>query len=177
MMPRKQKIVASFNEGIAGLFKKNKITAYTGTASFASPTTLSWQVAAAHRRSPPATIIIATGSEPIALPFLPFDERRVLSSTGALALEKVPKKMLVVGAGIIGVELGSVYARLGAEVTFIEFLDKICPTLDESLSKELHRLLNSQGMQFNLSSKVTSAKLSEKRSFFRSLCRTAIPRR
>ncbi len=161
MMSRKEKIVVSFNEGIAGLFKKNKITRYAGTATLLSPTDISISGAAAEQISA-RNIILATGSEPIALPFLPFDERRILSSTGALALESVPQKMIVVGAGIIGVELGSVYSRLGSQVTFVEFLDKICPTLDESLSKELHRLLLLQGMHFNLSSKVTSAQISEK---------------
>lgn len=162
MMSRKQKIVASFNQGIAGLFKKNKVVSYTGMASFVNPTTLSIAGDGSTQEITARYFIVATGSEPIPLPFLPFDERKVLSSTGALALEKVPQKMLVVGAGIIGVELGSVYARLGAQVTFIEFLDRICPTLDESLSKELQRILTSQGMHFNLSSKVTSAKVSDK---------------
>ncbi len=161
MMSRKEKIVASFNEGIAGLFKKNKITRYAGTATLLSPKEISISGATSEQISA-RHIILATGSEPIALPFLPFDERRILSSTGALALESVPPKMIVVGAGIIGVELGSVYARLGAQVTFVEFMDRICPTLDESLSKELHRLLQAQGMHFNLSSKVTSAQISEK---------------
>jgi dihydrolipoamide dehydrogenase len=162
MMSRKQKIVASFNQGIAGLFKKNNITHYAGTASFLNPKTLLISSGAANQEISARYIILATGSEPIALPFLPFDERRILSSTGALALEQVPPKMLVVGAGIIGVELGSVYSRLGSQVTFVEFLDRICPTLDESLSKELQHLLHSQGMQFNLSSKVVSAQISDK---------------
>jgi dihydrolipoamide dehydrogenase len=162
MMSRKQKIVTSFNEGIAGLFKKNKITRYAGTASLLSPTTISITSGPSTQEISARFIILATGSEPIALPFLPFDERRILSSTGALALNQVPAKMLVVGAGIIGVELGSVYSRLGAQVSFVEFLDRICPTLDESLSKELQRILETQGLHFNLSSKVTSADVSDK---------------
>lgn len=162
MMARKQKIVTSFNEGIAGLFKKNKITRLTGTATFTSPTKLSIASGAVSVEAEAKYIILATGSEPIALPFLPFDERKVLSSTGALALEQVPSKMLVVGAGIIGVEIGSVYSRLGAEVTFVEFLDRICPTLDESLSKELQHVLQMQGMRFNLQSKVTAAQINDK---------------
>ncbi len=158
MMNRKQQVVSSFNEGINGLFKKNKITRFSGTANLESPSRISVEgevIEAKH-------IILATGSEPIALPFLPFDERRIVSSTGALSLEQVPKKMLVVGAGIIGVELGSVYSRLGAEVIFVEFLDRICPTLDESLSKELQKILQHQGMQFHLSSKVVGAQISER---------------
>jgi dihydrolipoamide dehydrogenase len=164
MMARKQKIVASFNEGIAGLFKKNKIARYTGTAALLGPTSLSISSGPSTQKISARSIILATGSEPIALPFLPFDERKILSSTGALAQESVPAKMLVVGAGIIGVELGSVYSRLGTQVSFIEFLDRICPTLDESLSKELQRLLEAQGMQFHLSSKVTSGEISDKQT-------------
>ena len=157
MMARKSKIISSFNQGIAGLFQKNKITKLTGLASFVNPQTIkvgTQEVSA-------TSIILATGSEPIPLPFLPFDERLILSSTGALSLQKIPKKMLVIGAGVIGVELGSVYARLGSQVTFVEFLDRICPTLDESLSKELQKLLEAQGMQFNLSSKVINAQVSQ----------------
>jgi dihydrolipoamide dehydrogenase len=162
MMARKQKIVASFNLGISGLFQRNKITRLTGTATLVAPTKISIASGATAQEIEAKHIILATGSEPIALPFLPFDERRILSSTGALALEQVPPKMLVVGAGIIGVEIGSVYSRLGSQVTFVEFLDRICPTLDESLSKELQHLLQEQGLHFNLQSKVTSAKIDEK---------------
>jgi dihydrolipoamide dehydrogenase len=158
LMTRKSQVVATFNAGVASLFKKNKVTHIQGRGTLASPSTITVSnntVSARH-------IILATGSEPIALPFLPFDERKVISSTGALNMEQIPKEMLVVGAGVIGVELGSVYSRLGTKVTFIEFLDRICPTLDESLSKELQKLLERQGMQFNLSSKVSSAQISEK---------------
>jgi dihydrolipoamide dehydrogenase len=158
-MSRKQNIVASFNAGIAALFKKNKVTRLFATASFKNSTTLTLsdgsEISARY-------IIIATGSEPIALPFLPFDEKKILSSTGALSLPQVPQKMLVVGAGIIGVELGSVYSRLGTHVEFIEFLDRICPTLDESLSKQLQKSLQAQGMQFHLSSKVTGAQINDR---------------
>lgn len=161
MMLRKQKIVTSFNEGIAGLFKKNKVTHFFGKASLQSPTTVLVSNEKSHQEISARNMILATGSEPIALPFLPFDERRILSSTGALNLQQIPKKIVVIGAGIIGVELGSVYCRLGSQVTFIEFLDRICPTLDESLSKELQRQLQVQGMQFHLSSKVTSAQIND----------------
>lgn len=162
MMSRKQKIVSSFNEGIAALFKKNKVAHFIGKASLQSPTSILVSNQEKKQEISGRHIILATGSEPIALPFLPFDEKRILSSTGALSLSQVPRKMLVVGAGIIGVELGSVYSRLGSQVVFVEFLDRICPTLDESLSKELQRLLQSQGMQFNLTSKVTSAQVNDK---------------
>lgn len=160
MMQRKQKIVTGFNEGIKFLFQKNKITSFVGEASFISSTTLSVKETTSTMLTCRSTIL-ATGSEPIPLPFLPFDEKRVLSSTGALALKRVPKKLVVVGAGIIGVELGSVYSRLGSDVTFVEFLDHICPTLDGSLSKALLESLTKQGMKFHLSSRVVSAQNTE----------------
>lgn len=162
MMARKQKVVASFNEGIKGLFKKNKVTHYAGTAQLTSSNSVTVQSDRSKIELNAHNIILATGSEPIGLPFLPFDESRILSSTGALALENIPKKMLVVGAGIIGVELGSIYSRLGTEVIFVECLDRICPMLDNSLSKELQQCLTQQGMQFYLSSKVASAEISDK---------------
>jgi dihydrolipoamide dehydrogenase len=160
MMARKQRIVTGFNEGINSLFKKNKISRYAGTAQLIAPQRISIQSGPSQIELNARHIILATGSEPIALPFLPFDEKRVLSSTGALALEKIPQQMVVVGAGIIGVELGSVYSRLGTEVTFVEFLDRICPTLDASLSSELQHNLTQQGMKFFLSAKVVGAEMS-----------------
>lgn len=162
MMSRKQTIVSSFNEGVAALFKKNKVACVYGKAALQSATAITISDGSSTQEITARHIILATGSEPIALPFLPFDERKILSSTGALSLEQIPQRMLVIGAGIIGVELGSVYSRLGSQVTFVEFLDRICPTLDESLSKELQKLLQAQGMQFHLSSKVTAAKVTDK---------------
>jgi len=156
MMRHKQEVVAGFNVGIRGLFKKNKIESSTAGAELIGPNRarLSTGDEVAFKYA-----ILATGSEAIALPFLPFDEKRILSSTGALSLETVPKKLLVIGAGVIGVELGSVYSRLGSEVVFVEFFDRICPTLDLSLSKTLQELLTRQGMQFHLSSKVIGAQI------------------
>ncbi len=156
MMKRKGEVVAGFNLGISALFKKNKITTITGTATFKDPHTI--QVDDKEYTS--KNFILATGSEPTPLPFLSFDEEKVLSSTGALALKKIPKKMIVVGAGIIGVELGSVYMRLGTEVHFVEFLDKICPILDPTLSKALQQTLTKQGLTFQLSSKVSAAEVT-----------------
>lgn len=161
MMERKQKIVSSFNQGVAFLFKKNKILTFTGKASLTSPSTIEIISSSGKQSLQARSIILATGSEPIALPFLPFDEKQVVSSTGALALKEVPKKLVVIGAGIIGVELGSVYHRLGSEVVFVEFLDKICPTLDETISKQFLQILTKQGMSFHLSSKVTGAEKSK----------------
>lgn len=153
MMSRKQKVVEDFNQGVAFLFKKNKITHLKGTATLISKNTVSVDGKEVGAKS----IIIATGSEPIQLPFLPVDEKRVVTSEGALSLEKVPKKMIVIGAGVIGVELGSVYNRLGAEVIFIEFLPKICPTMDDDISKAFQKILEKQGLTFHLNSKVTAA--------------------
>lgn len=156
MMGRKEKVVSGFVAGIDMLFKKNKITRIQGHGKLKDPNTLDVdgkEIKAKH-------IILATGSEPISLPFLPFDEKKIISSTGALALDHVPKKLLVIGAGIIGVEFGSVYNRLGSELTFIEFLDRICPVLDGALSKELLKILTKQGMKFHLSHKVIQANTS-----------------
>jgi len=157
MMKRKEEIIRGFNVGIEGLFKKNKVTFLQGIATFVDSHTV--QITAGKTEMWEAKhFIIATGSKPTALPFLPFDETHILSSTGALALQKVPKKMIVVGAGIIGVELGSVYRRLGSEVVFLEFLDRICPTLDTAVSKALQKILEKQGLQFLLQTKVTEGK-------------------
>ncbi len=156
MMNRKSKIVSSFNEGIAALFKKNKITFIPGAAKLTSPTS----VEVAGELHEAKNILIATGSEPAALAFLPFDEKRIVSSTGALSLSKVPNRLVVIGAGVIGVELGSVYSRLGSKVTFLEFMDRVCPTFDPQISKELQKVLTAQGMTFHLSTKVTGADLN-----------------
>ena len=157
MMARKEKTVQGFTKGIEGLFKKNKIDWIQGHGKLKGP----HQIEVGGQVVEAKNIILATGSEPISLPFLPFDEKKVLSSTGALALPSVPKKLLIVGAGIIGVELGSVYQRLGSEVVFIEFLDRICPGFDLSLSKGLQKSLTAQGMVFHLSHKVVKADLSQ----------------
>lgn len=156
MMKRKQTIVTGFNQGIAALFKKNHITFIQGTGTLKSSTTISVE----EKEMEAGAIILATGSEPISLPFLPIDEKKVVTSTGALSLTQVPKKMLVIGAGVIGVELGSVYNRLGSEVIFIEFLPKICPTMDDDISKAFQKILEKQGMKFHLNTKVTGAEVT-----------------
>jgi dihydrolipoamide dehydrogenase len=153
MMLRKQKVIDGFTVGIDYLFKQNKVDRLVGKGCLIDPNTIDVEgtkVQAKH-------IILATGSEPISLPFLPFDEKNILSSTGALSLEKVPKKMLIIGAGIIGVEMGSVYQRLGSEVHLIEYGSLICPALDLSLSKGLQKLLTEQGLHFHMNSKVIAA--------------------
>ena len=153
MMNRKTEVVKGFTGGIEFLFKKNKIDRILGHGKLIGPNKIDVDGKIIEAKN----IILATGSEPASLPFLPFDEKKILSSTGALALSYVPKKMLVIGAGIIGVELGSVYKRLGSEVIFIEFLDRICPSFDMALSRGLQKALTAQGMVFHLSHKVIKA--------------------
>lgn len=153
MMQRKGEVVIGFTQGVEFLFKKNKIDWIQGKGTLKTANIIS-----VNRQDIEAkNIILATGSEPTSLPFLPFDEKKILSSTGALALKQVPKKMLIIGAGIIGVELGSVYKRLGSEVVFVEFLDRICAGFDLALSKALLKSLTQQGMTFHLSHKVIRA--------------------
>ena len=159
MMERKDAIVAGLTGGVVFLFKKNKVAHVRGEAHLLNPTTL--QVG--NDRIEATNILLATGSEAISLPFLPFDEKKVLSSTGALALPKVPKKMLMVGAGVIGLELGSVYRRLGAEVEVVELLNRVTPTLDHEISKLVEKILKKQGFVFHLSTQVTAGKVESDR--------------
>ena len=153
MMQRKDEVVKSLVDGVAGIFKRKKIDSIKGTAKFVSPN----KIEVENKTIEAKNFILATGSEPIELPFLKFDEKLVVSSTGALSLPKIPKKMLVIGAGVIGVELASVYNRLGSEVTIIEMLDHITPGMDEDIRKALNQSLKKQGINFHLSSKVVEA--------------------
>jgi dihydrolipoamide dehydrogenase len=153
MQRRKEEVVLGFTQGVEFLFKKNKIDRLQGKGELKEANKISVNGQEIEAKN----IILATGSEPIALPFLPFDEKKILSSTGALNLKEAPKKMLIVGAGIIGVEMGSIYQRLGTEVVFVEFLDRICAGFDNALSKALLKSLTQQGMVFHLSHKVTKA--------------------
>lgn len=162
MQQRKSDIVQGLVSGIAGLFLQNRIATCQGSAQFTSPTTV--MVSGEHetREIEAKWFILATGSEPIPLPFLPFDEQRVISSTGALNLTAPPKKLLLIGAGVIGVELASVYKRLGSEVVIVEMLDEICPTMDKTISKTLLQTLKKQGLIFHLGTKVIAAKSKNK---------------
>lgn len=153
LMKKKKEVVKNLTDGIKGLFQKHKIALIEGKAEFVEPHRLKvtsqkgefLEIEAAH-------VIIATGSESIALPHMPIDERQVVTSTGALSLAKIPKRLIVIGAGVIGVELASVYRRLGSETVLIEMLDCICPALDSDLSRQLLKELQKQGMIFHLSS-------------------------
>lgn len=157
MMQRKSEVVEGLVNGVKGLLKRNKVDTFQGSASFVDPHTVA--IAGNDEKKLSARyIIIATGSDSIALPFLPFDEKQVVSSTGALSLEKVPGKLIVIGAGVIGVELASVYCRLGSQVAVIEMLDHICPAMDRAIGRNLQQVLEKQGLEFHLKAQVTEAK-------------------
>ncbi len=162
MMAHKDKVVGDLTKGIAFLLKKNKVDYLEGAASLSGPGAIMVTDAAGRETELAAeNIVIATGSDHMDLPGIAIDERRIVSSTGALSLEKVPKHLIVVGAGYIGLELGSVWRRLGAEVSVVEFLDRILPGMDTEIAKNFQRVLGKQGLKFHLSSKVTGAKASK----------------
>ncbi len=162
MMGRKDKVVADLTKGIEFLFKKNKIDYLIGAATIETPSRVAVKPAKGKKRVlETANVLIATGSGVAPLPGVEIDEKQILSSTGALALKKVPKSLAVIGAGAIGLELGSVWRRLGAQVTVIEFLDTVLPGMDGELGKHLKRILTRQGMEFRLSTKVTGATVAK----------------
>ncbi len=159
MMARKDQVVADLTTGIAGLFKKNKVEYIPGRGRIAGPGQVHVALSAGGERTLTAeNTIIATGSDVMGLPGVEIDEKTILSSTGALSLSKVPKHLVVIGGGYIGLEMGSVWGRLGAKITVVEFLDRITPGMDGELSRHLQRSLTKQGMEFRLGTKVTAAK-------------------
>ena len=163
VMKNKDKAVDVLTKGIAFLFKKNKVTYYKGTASLKSSNQIS--VTSSKNKEiiiETENVIISTGSEPVSLPGIKFDEKVIVSSTGALSLNTVPKKMVVIGGGYIGLEMGSVWSRLGSEVHVIEFLDHITPGMDKEISKEFMKILQKQGINFHLETKVESIKKNNK---------------
>src|SRR5271157_1514052 len=163
MLKYKQQGVDGNVKGVDYLFKKNKIDTFTGTGKITAPGKI--EVKAADGKTQlveTKNIVIATGSDVTRLNGIDIDEKRVVSSTGALELPKVPGKLLIVGAGIIGLELGSVWRRLGAEVMIVEFLDHILPGIDAEIGRQFHRMLQKQGLSFKLSSKVTAVDTSGK---------------
>jgi len=162
MMKHKQETVDANVQGVGFLLKKNKVDAYFGTGTILVPgkVQVSEQAGASQVLETKA-IVIATGSDVAPLPGVVIDEARIVSSTGAIALKAVPKKLVVIGAGVIGLELGSVWRRLGAEVEVIEYLDRILPGMDEEVAKQFQRLLEKQGFTFRLGHKVTAAQASE----------------
>ncbi len=160
MMENKDKAVSTLTKGVEFLLKKNKVTYYKGTGTFISKN----QILIKDDKNKKETtldadkIVIATGSVPVPLPGVEFDEKIILSSTGALKLDKVPKKMLVVGGGYIGLEMGSVWSRLGSEVQVVEFLENITPGMDKEISDEFMKILKKQGIKFHMQHKVQNIK-------------------
>lgn len=155
MIERKRKVVNQTVDGIKFLMGKNKIDVYHGLGSFEDAHTV--KIAGEkEERIKGKNIVIATGSKPSNLPFISLDKERVITSTEALELQEIPKHMIVIGGGVIGVELGSVYARLGSKVSVVEYLDRIIPAFDKEMSKELMRSLKKIGVEFHLSTKVTA---------------------
>ena len=158
MIKRKDEVVQKNTSGISFLFKKNKIDSYQGVGSFKDKNTITIKKTDGTEQEVTGTnIIIATGSKPSSLPFLKIDKKRIITSTEALTLTEIPKHLVLIGGGVIGLELGSVYKRLGSKVSVIEYMDSIIPTMDRSLGKELQRVLQKQGMEFYLGHKVTGA--------------------
>ncbi len=157
MMNRKQAVVSQTCDGVKFLMDKNKIDVFEGVGSFKDATHVNVDKTEGGTETLEAkNIIIATGSKPANLPFIKLDKERVITSTEALKLKEIPKKLIVIGGGVIGLELGQVYSRLGTEVTVVEYMDRIIPTMDAALSKELTKVLKKQGMKFNVSHKVKS---------------------
>jgi len=162
------KMLAFKDEGVSGnvkgvdyLFKKNRVDTFRGTGSIAAPGRVRVTPEEGDAQEIEAkAIVIATGSDIVRLPGIEIDEKRIVSSTGALSLQQVPKRMILVGGGVIGLELGSVWRRLGAEVTVVEFLDRILPTEDGEISRQFERILKKQGMSFRLKSRVTGVDTS-----------------
>jgi dihydrolipoamide dehydrogenase len=160
MMERKNQVVKGLTDGVAFLFRKNKVTPLQGTARLASPGKVLVRNSASDTQTIEARwILLATGSEPASLPSMPFDGSHVVSSTEALAFDRVPTHLIVVGGGYIGLELGSVWSRLGAKVTVIEFLPRILPQADAEMAALLHKSLTRQGLVIHVDTRVTGASL------------------
>ena len=158
MMNNKEEVISNLASGIDMLFKKNKITKIEGEAQLQKD----GSVLVSGKTNVNAThIIIATGSDIMSLPNIDIDEQNIISSTGALSLKKVPKSMLVVGGGYIGLEMGSVFARLGCKVSVVEFADSIVPAMDKEISKKFKTILEKQGLEFTMSTKLVEAKTNK----------------
>ena len=161
MMARKDKIVSDNVKGVEFLFKKNKLEHFVGTGRIMSPSSVIVFAPGREISLSAKSIVIATGSAPASLPGIDIDEKHILSSTGALSLGQAPERLAIIGAGVIGLELGSVWSRLGSKVTVIEYLDRILPTTDGEIGKHAQRFLTRQGMTFKLSTKVVDAVSSD----------------
>jgi len=158
MADRVQKVVKGITVGVAGLMKKNKITVYYGLGSFVNKTTVSVKTAEGDKQLSAPKIIIATGSKPTNLPGVTIDKERIITSTEALKLQEVPKHLIVIGGGVIGLEMSSVFKRLGAKVSVVEYADSIIAMMDQDLGKELHKVLKRDGVEFHLGHGVKTVK-------------------
>lgn len=161
LMKKKDAVVDQLGKGVQALVKKKGVTIIPGSAKLLSEGGVEVKSAKSTKVYNAKDIILATGSKPVELPFLPFDGQNIVHSDHGIAFEKVPKKMVVIGGGAIGLELGCVWSRLGAEVTIVEFLSEICPHLDPDVAKVARRILEKQGLNFLLSTKVTEAKIAK----------------
>ncbi len=157
MLSKKDQVVSDLCKGIESLFVKNKITKITGIGKIIDDTTIEVSNGSKSEKIKAKNILIATGSEVIDIPGVKVDEKSIVSSTGALSLSKVPKELVIIGGGYIGLELGSVWKRLGSKVTVVEFADRIVPALDQEIGKSFHKILEKQGFKFMLSTKVVKA--------------------
>ncbi len=163
MIKRKDEVVSQTVGGVDFLMKKNKIDVHHGIGSFVDKNTISITGSDKKKQEiKSAKIVIATGSKPLILPFIKLDKRRVITSTEALNLKEIPKHMIIIGGGVIGLELGSVYARLGAKITVVEILDNLIPTMDKTMGKELQKVLKKEGFEYYFKHKVTAVNLKGK---------------
>jgi len=161
MMRRKEKIVNTMTKGIAALFKGHKVASFTGRGCLLGGGQVEVDGADKKQVLTAKNVLLATGSAPVSLPGLPFDGERVISSTEALELKQVPERMIVIGAGAIGLEMGSVWSRLGAEVLVVEFMDQILPGMDREMAEQLQRLLKRQGLSFKLETRAKGMEVKE----------------
>lgn len=162
MMSRKRQVVGELVDGVALLMKKNKVTVLNGHGTVAAPGKVVVRGDSEEQELSTKNICLAMGSVPVELPFAPFDGERIVSSTEALSFAEVPKHLVVVGAGAVGLEMGSVWRRLGAKVTVVEMLPTIAPFADKQMSSALQRALESQGLEFRLSTRLTAADVAKK---------------
>ena len=165
MMQNKNKAVTVLTKGVEFLFKKNKVTYLKGKGSFKSKNEIMIKQGQQESTIQTKNVVICTGSEPVNFKGTNFDEETIVSSTGALSLNKVPKKMAIIGAGYIGLEMGSVWSRLGSEVHVIEYLDHITPGMDKEIGSEFMKILKKQGISFHLKTKVNSVKKNTERCY------------
>src|SRR5215831_7437280 len=163
MMARKDKVVKGLTTGVAGLFRKHKVTRLTGTGRLLAADTVEVVNGSETQTIRTRRVLIATGSAPMELPGLPFDGQRIISSSEALSLAQVPARLLVIGAGAVGLELGSVWNRLGSRVRVIEFMDRIVPGMDRKMGEQLQKALEKQGLSFQLQTTARAAALESDR--------------